>query len=65
MGVSAGAKLSPTHSLGQGPYATTVAIAWQGKWQKHFLPHKSPAIYVGLGVLLAYEVQSRKALLAM
>ena len=45
------AKLSPTHSLSQGPCATTVATAWQGKRQKHFLLHKSPAICVGLGVL--------------
>ena len=52
---SEGATLSPTQSLGQGSCATTVAIAWRGKWQKHFLLHKSLAIYVGLGVLLAYE----------
>ena len=48
---------APTHSLGQEPCATTVAIAWQGKWQKHFLLHKSLAICVSLGVLSANEVQ--------
>ena len=56
--MSEGAKLSPKHSLSQGPCATTVAIAWQGKWQMHFLLHKSPAICVGLGVLLAYSSSS-------